>query len=289
MIGKATYPNIVTISQNKENETPIEYSDRYLKRLLVLMKFSKIDDQNFRIGSNKELISQTNAKNTFFEGNNTAQKSFSVCNSKCFKKRSNVKVQLCKVNERPMTNKKKVSNINSKSKPKCKLKKNRSYESSFPKLQPKESQDQQSTGKCHKKVKSHHTVEIKSEQNLFAAITKPQLANLLTQKPKPNWGKRLFLLKKFDKTLVVGNPENLVDPLSKPSSSSTQPIKIIINKNIFPLLIEITKGIKKNDNFQTYKNAYKSCQRGLIEWFRRKKFQNKVRYSRDRMEFVPMN
>ncbi|KAJ6236434.1 hypothetical protein M0813_27821 [Anaeramoeba flamelloides] len=116
-------------------------------------------------------------------------------------------------------------------------------------------------------------------------ISKFELKIFLNQKPKLSWGERLFYIKQYDKNLVQGHPE-LFYTKNYPIYSKQDQI-LIINKTIFPLIINLTKGITKNIDYNLYQNAYKSCQRGLIEWFRRKNYKNHTRYSRDKMEFHP--
>ncbi|KAJ3448842.1 hypothetical protein M0812_01327 [Anaeramoeba flamelloides] len=116
-------------------------------------------------------------------------------------------------------------------------------------------------------------------------ISKFELKIFLNQKPKLSWGERLFYIKQYDQNLVQGHPE-LFYTKNYPIYSKQDQI-LIINKTIFPLIINLTKGITKNIDYNLYQNAYKSCQRGLIEWFRRKNYKNHTRYSRDKMEFHP--
>ncbi|KAJ3449439.1 hypothetical protein M0812_05587 [Anaeramoeba flamelloides] len=123
------------------------------------------------------------------------------------------------------------------------------------------------------------------EETSGSKISKLELKLFLNQKPKLSWGERLFYLKQYDKNLVQGHPE-LFYIKNYPIYSKQDQI-LIINKSIFPLIINLTKGITKKIDYNLYQNAYKSCQRGLIEWFRRKNYKNHTRYSREKMEFHP--
>ncbi|KAJ3427400.1 hypothetical protein M0812_26985 [Anaeramoeba flamelloides] len=301
---------------NKAKETQTEYSDHDLERLLVLMKFSKINDQDYRIGLDKELIARTNLKYSFFdkvdylsnsslaEGPNYLEEQKHKQKQKPIQKQK----QKFKQKQRPRDHHKQNFSLHKKKTKSNKLLWNdHSYQKKiygkYPLFQRHRIQNKQRTkfklcinNKKKKKINQKFQIPQTSEkkkvnyQNISynlnnQKISESELTRLLNQKPKPNWGKRLFFLKKYDKTLVAGHPENLVETATS-RLSANQPKKVIINKRIFPLLIKITKGINKNQN--VYKNAYKSCQRGLVEWFRRKKYQNEIKYSRDKMEFVPM-
>ncbi|KAJ3425467.1 hypothetical protein M0812_27911 [Anaeramoeba flamelloides] len=317
MKGKSSYSNLRTLPKNKAKETQTEYSDHDLERLLVLMKFSKMDDQDYSIGLDKELISRTNSKFSFFDEHDYLSNSTLVedpnsnYQRKQKQKQKQKKKQKLKQKQKQRRHHKQHVCLHKKKTKSNKLFRNdHSYQKKIyaehPSFQTHRIHNKQrikfrlSTNN-EKKKKNYQKFKIQPTANEKKKVNKPntsgdlnnqkisesELTRLLTQKPKPNWGKRLFFLKKYDKTLVVGSPESLVETATSPLSAN-QPKKVIIDKSIFPLLIEITKGINKNENQNVYKNAYKSCQRGLIEWFRRKKYQNKIKYSRDKMEFVPM-
>ncbi|KAJ6232982.1 hypothetical protein M0813_04264 [Anaeramoeba flamelloides] len=131
----------------------------------------------------------------------------------------------------------------------------------------------------NKSVKKNWKRDLNLEN--FSSLNKEELKKRLTTKPKPNWGLRLFFLKKYNQNLVQGYPEYLI------MKNELWPKKITINKKIFPLLIKLTRKGMNDERNVKYRNAYKSCQRGLIEWFRRKKFINKIKYARDKMIFIP--
>ncbi|KAJ6230456.1 hypothetical protein M0813_06684 [Anaeramoeba flamelloides] len=276
------------ISERKQQTTQIiESSDLILGRLLVMMKFSIIDDKDKCLGVNKDLLLRTTKKNhLFFQDNQVVPFSDEYkCNTPI---KQEEQTQLFGIN-----NTAQGSGMYLHENPK---QEKMNYLIKMP-------QQKKKSVKIFQNIANHMIQELKDnnakqqdyseldhQKNMITLdqemdIQKNDLINFLNQKPKPNWGRRLYYLKRYDKTLVQGFPEYI---FSKNNSCIKQfEKKIVINKRIFPLLIEITKGIKKNEDLNLYKNAYKSCQRGLIEWFRRKNYKNKIRYSREKMEFIP--
>ncbi|KAJ6239262.1 hypothetical protein M0813_25144 [Anaeramoeba flamelloides] len=265
-----TYNNLTPINEN---------TDLMLGKLLIFMKYSKSNQKKSRFCQNIDFNKKHNMNHINMCSQNKQKKQFSKISSLSLlsaflvDQNKNIKDQCAKKIPTQNQNSNLNENIN--------CTKTKQFDQS---TQNKNTPRRERQRKILKENK-FFLINKKLNGKTKKKISKHDLKLVLNQKPKLSWGERLYYLKQYDNNLVQGHPE-IFYTKNFPIADKKDKI-LIVNKTIFPLILNLTKSITKNANYNLYQNAYKSCQRGLIEWFRRKNYQNKTMYSREKMEFHP--
>ncbi|KAJ6241400.1 hypothetical protein M0813_23187 [Anaeramoeba flamelloides] len=113
--------------------------------------------------------------------------------------------------------------------------------------------------------------------------TKEELKEFLNSKPRPNWIQRIGLIQKYNRNLVT-NWQVFCDPKKCKCEN-----KVILDKKLFELFIELTKGITKETNKTAFVKLCRNSQRGVVKMMEKRGFRNKSNYLRTQLVFVKEN
>ncbi|KAJ3447384.1 hypothetical protein M0813_27024 [Anaeramoeba flamelloides] len=115
------------------------------------------------------------------------------------------------------------------------------------------------------------------------ACTKEELKEFLNSQPRPNWKQRIEMINKYNPDLAVN-----WQAYNKPDKCKCGN-KIILNKKLFELFVELTRGIKKTENKTVFVKLCRNSQRGVVKMMEKEGFKNNSNYLRTHLVFVRKN
>ncbi|KAJ6241160.1 hypothetical protein M0813_23351 [Anaeramoeba flamelloides] len=117
----------------------------------------------------------------------------------------------------------------------------------------------------------------------ISSCTKEELKEFLNSQPRPNWKQRIEMINKYNPGLTVN-----WDSYNK-SDKCKCGNKIILNKKLFELFVELTRGINKTENKTLFVKLCRNSQRGVVKMMEKGGFKNNSNYLRTQLVFVPKN
>ncbi|KAJ3428459.1 hypothetical protein M0813_25784 [Anaeramoeba flamelloides] len=113
------------------------------------------------------------------------------------------------------------------------------------------------------------------------SCTKGELKEFLNSKPRPNWKQRIEMIQKYNPGLTA-NWEAF-------SMTNKGENKIILNKKLFEIFVELTKGITKEENKLKFVKLCRNSQRGVVKMMEKRGFKNRSNYLRTQLVFIREN
>ncbi|KAJ3446416.1 hypothetical protein M0812_08224 [Anaeramoeba flamelloides] len=123
------------------------------------------------------------------------------------------------------------------------------------------------------------------EREETTIISELELDMFMNKRPKPSWGQRLEKLNLYNSKYIIGWYPNLskLYESTDPDFKEKIPQKILIKKSLFSKCADLTA---KTNSQKDWLKSYKSCQRGIEEYFKRNHYKRLERYTRKNLQFV---
>ncbi|KAJ6234046.1 hypothetical protein M0813_00680 [Anaeramoeba flamelloides] len=113
------------------------------------------------------------------------------------------------------------------------------------------------------------------------SYTKEELKEFLNSKPRPNWKQRIEMIQRHNPDLTT-NWEAFC-------GNNKGENKIILDKKLFEIFVELTKGITKEDNKSRFVKLCRNSQRGVVKMMEKRGFKNRSNYLRTQLVFIREN
>ncbi|KAJ6230082.1 hypothetical protein M0813_07307 [Anaeramoeba flamelloides] len=120
-------------------------------------------------------------------------------------------------------------------------------------------------------------------KNIETKLTKENLTEFLQSKPRPNWHQRIDMFLKYNPELLENWPTLVF--LKNLKNKNKKPEKIVMQKKLFEIFVELTYDITLTHNKKKYIKAFRNSQRGLVKYMETIGYRNHSNYTRKQLVF----
>ncbi|KAJ6251371.1 hypothetical protein M0813_15133 [Anaeramoeba flamelloides] len=121
-------------------------------------------------------------------------------------------------------------------------------------------------------------------KNIETKLSKENLREFLQSKPRPNWHQRIDMFLKYDPELLENWPTLVF--LKNLKNNDKKPEKIVMQKTLFEIFVELTYNITLDLNKKQYIKAFRNSQRGLVKYMETIGYRNHSNYTRKQLVFL---